>query len=126
MEAARIDGVVKLFRRISTTKLTLAGVVMVTGALPLLAHVLDLGEIWETVIVALGVAAATSLLWRLDRVESSHGDQLRERRYLRSVIDAIPHFIFARDSAGRFTLVNKAVADFYGRPVEEVEGHHLY
>jgi len=126
MEAARIDGVVKLFRRISTTKLTLAGVVMVTGALPLLAHVLDLGEIWETVIVALGVAAATSLLWRLDRVESSHGDQLRERRYLRSVIDAIPHFIFARDSAGRFTLVNKAVADFYGRPVEEVEGRHLY
>jgi PAS domain S-box-containing protein len=48
-----------------------------------------------------------------------------ERRFLRKVIDAIPHFIFARDDQGRFTLVNRAVADFYGLSVGQVEGRLL-
>ncbi len=48
-----------------------------------------------------------------------------EMRYLRTVIDSIPHFIFARDTQGRFTLVNQAVADFYNLKVHEVEGRHL-
>nr|MEE4269520.1 histidine kinase dimerization/phospho-acceptor domain-containing protein [Candidatus Krumholzibacteria bacterium] len=48
-----------------------------------------------------------------------------EKHYLRQVIDAIPHFIFARDDQGNFTLVNKAVADFYGKGIEEIEGHHV-
>ena len=48
-----------------------------------------------------------------------------EKRFLRSVIDAIPHFIFARDTQGRFTLVNKAVADFYGLTTGKIEGRHL-
>ncbi|MBU8869671.1 MAG: response regulator [Gemmatimonadales bacterium] len=50
---------------------------------------------------------------------------VQERQYLRSVIDAIPHFIFARDTNGIFTLVNQAVADFYGMKVHQVEGRHL-
>ena len=49
-----------------------------------------------------------------------------EKRFLRTVIDTIPHFIFARDKDGRFTLVNQAVADFYGLNVQQVEGRHLY
>jgi PAS domain S-box-containing protein len=49
----------------------------------------------------------------------------QEMRYLRSVIDAIPHFIFARDTRGCFTLVNQKVADFYGLKVHEIEGRHL-
>ena len=48
-----------------------------------------------------------------------------EMRYLRTVIDTIPHYIFARDVQGRFTLVNQAVADFYGLKVHEIEGRHL-
>ncbi len=48
-----------------------------------------------------------------------------EMRYLRTVIDSIPHFIFARDTKGHFTLVNQAVADFYGMKVHEIEGRHL-
>ena len=48
-----------------------------------------------------------------------------EKRFLRAVIDSIPHFIFTRDTNGRFTLVNKAVADFYGLKVHEIEGRHL-
>jgi PAS domain S-box-containing protein len=62
----------------------------------------------------------------VDYLNTFHAQGLiRERRYLRSVIDAIPHFIFARDANGVFTLVNKAVADFYGRSVHHVEGRHV-
>jgi len=45
-----------------------------------------------------------------------------EKRFLRAVVDAIPHFIFARDENGRFTLVNSAVARFYDRRIDEIEG----
>ncbi len=48
-----------------------------------------------------------------------------EKRFLRAVIDSIPHFIFSRDLNGRFTLVNKAVADFYGMKVHQIEGRLL-
>jgi PAS domain S-box-containing protein len=62
---------------------------------------------------------------RDDTAQPARPDDSRDRRFLRAVIDAIPHFIFARDAEGRFTLVNKAVADFYGRRVDEIEGRHL-
>jgi len=48
-----------------------------------------------------------------------------EMRYLRKVIDAIPHFIYARDTKGRYVLVNQAVADFFNQQVHEIEGRHL-
>jgi len=48
-----------------------------------------------------------------------------EKQFLRAVVDAIPHFIYARDLEGRFTLVNKAVARYYDRRVDQVEGHGL-
>jgi PAS domain S-box-containing protein len=42
--------------------------------------------------------------------------------FLRQVIDVDPNFIFAKDREGRFTLVNKAVADAYGTTVESLIG----
>ncbi|MBE0564341.1 MAG: PAS domain S-box protein, partial [Krumholzibacteria bacterium] len=48
-----------------------------------------------------------------------------EKRFLRAVVDAIPHFVFARDLEGRFTLVNRAVARYYDRRVDQVEGRLL-
>ena len=50
------------------------------------------------------------------------GDRLAAQRFLRQVIDLNPSFIFAKDRAGRFTLVNQAVADNYGTTVEELIG----
>jgi PAS domain S-box-containing protein len=47
---------------------------------------------------------------------------VRERAFLRQVIDLDPSFIFARDRAGRFTLANRAVADAYGTTVEALLG----
>ncbi len=45
-----------------------------------------------------------------------------QRAFLRQIIDLNPSFIFAKDRAGRFTLVNQAVAENYGTTVEDLIG----
>jgi PAS domain S-box-containing protein len=50
-------------------------------------------------------------------------EELRQSHaFLRQVIDIDPNFIFAKDRDGRFTLVNKAVADAYGTTVDDLIG----
>ena len=44
-----------------------------------------------------------------------------ERR-LRRIVDLVPQFIFAKDTEGRFVLVNEAVARAYGTTVEGLHG----
>ena len=44
----------------------------------------------------------------------------QQKEYLRTVIDTDPNFVFAKDYDGKFTLVNKAVADNYGTTPEEL------
>lgn len=46
----------------------------------------------------------------------------RHREFLSTLIDVNPNFIFAKDRDGRFTLVNKAVADTFGIPKSEIIG----
>jgi PAS domain S-box-containing protein len=46
----------------------------------------------------------------------------QQRAFLRQVIDIDPNFIFAKDRAGRFTLVNQSVAATFGTSVEELIG----
>ncbi|MDF0664490.1 MAG: PAS domain S-box protein [Nitrospira sp.] len=46
----------------------------------------------------------------------------RSHTFLRQVIDTDPHLIFAKDGEGRFTMANKAVADWYGTTVEDLIG----
>ena len=52
----------------------------------------------------------------------SSDDLAAQRAFLRQVIDLNPSFVFAKDRAGRFTLVNQAVADNYGTTVEALIG----
>ncbi|MEO8340196.1 MAG: PAS domain S-box protein [Nitrospirota bacterium] len=50
-------------------------------------------------------------------------EALRESHsFLRQVLDINPNFIFAKDRDGRFTLVNKTLADAYGATVDELIG----
>jgi len=50
-------------------------------------------------------------------------DALREREYLlREVLDTNPNLIMVRDAEGKLVLANKALADFYQVPMEEVVG----
>jgi len=46
----------------------------------------------------------------------------RSHTFLRQVIDTDPDLIFAKDREGRFTMANKAVADWYGTTVEGLIG----
>lgn len=54
--------------------------------------------------------------------QRAEDDLRRSHTFLRQVIDADPNFIYAKDREGRFTMVNKAVADCYGTTVENLIG----
>jgi PAS domain S-box-containing protein len=49
-----------------------------------------------------------------------------QRRFLRQVIDIIPHWIFVKNREGRFTLANVAQAEAFGMTVEELLGKDDY
>lgn len=61
-----------------------------------------------------GVAAAKR------EAPASRLDQ--QSRFFKQVIDINPNFIFAKNRAGEFVLVNQALADAYGTSVEELIG----
>lgn len=50
---------------------------------------------------------------------------IKEHEFLRAIIDTIPHYIFARNHEGYFTIANKAVAEFYGKTPDDLIGSHL-
>ncbi|HMO18067.1 MAG TPA: PAS domain S-box protein [Oligoflexia bacterium] len=47
---------------------------------------------------------------------------IRQKNFLRTIIDTDPNLIFAKDHRGAFTLANKAVACAYGTTPEEMLG----
>lgn len=59
-----------------------------------------------------------------DITERKHFEQaiIDQQQFLKKVIDTNPNFIFAKDWEGRFTLVNKSVADNYGTTVDMLIG----
>ena len=65
-----------------------------------------------------GYAYATNITSR----KATEADLKKSRKFLRTVIDLDPNFIFVKDREGRFTLVNKAVADAYGTTPENLIG----
>ena len=58
----------------------------------------------------------------LRHVKLAEADLKKSKKFLRTVIDLDPNFIFVKDREGRFTLVNKAVADAYGTSPENLVG----
>jgi PAS domain S-box-containing protein len=52
----------------------------------------------------------------------AEAERRRSHTFLRQVIDTDPDLIFAKDREGRFTMANKAVADWYGTTVENLIG----
>lgn len=47
-------------------------------------------------------------------------NRLTDDTKLRQIIDLVPHFIFAKDTNGKFILANKATAEVYGTTVDEL------
>lgn len=57
------------------------------------------------------------------RVNDYYINKLEQQRsYLRKIIDLNPNFIFAKNRAGEFTLVNEALARTYGTSVNDLLG----
>ena len=46
--------------------------------------------------------------------------------FLSNVLDNVPNMIFVKDSEGRFTLANRAVAELFGTTVEEMIGKSIF
>ncbi len=46
----------------------------------------------------------------------------KQEKFLSELLNTNPNFIFVKDTAGRFTLANKAIADAYGTSVENLKG----
>jgi PAS domain S-box-containing protein len=63
-----------------------------------------------------------AMIERLSEREKTR--ELGEKR-LRQIIDLVPHFIFAKDVEGRFVLVNRAGAEFYGTTPGDITGKTL-
>ncbi len=114
---------------------TMMGQLTLAAMIPLVA-----GQIWLTVAVETiydqGFHIAVLLKWLawslpavglgIDLTKTYHTLGLNEeKQFLRAVIDSIPHYIFARDGEGRFTLANKSVARFYNQDVEKLEGRRI-
>lgn len=72
----------------------------------------------------------TNLKDRLTQLSNDTGDisdrgtrELNtDREFLRQILDINPNLIFAKDRQGRFTLVNKAIAEIYGTTVDQLVG----
>ncbi|MEO5798990.1 MAG: MHYT domain-containing protein [Gemmatimonadales bacterium] len=58
----------------------------------------------------------------LDATRESASLLRAQQAFLRQVIDANPNLIFAKDQGGRYTLVNRAMAEVYGTTPAELVG----
>lgn len=55
--------------------------------------------------------------------EKIQNELLRQKDFLRLIIDSTPTLIFVKDQDGKFLLANKSTATFYNMTTEEMEGH---
>jgi PAS domain S-box-containing protein len=67
-------------------------------------------------------AANENLQIEVSERKSAETELAKQRAFLRQVIDLNPNFIFAKDREGRFTLVNDALAEAFGKRVEDLIG----
>ncbi|HSD33445.1 MAG TPA: PAS domain S-box protein [Gemmatimonadales bacterium] len=64
---------------------------------------------------------STQVAMAIDRKRVEE-ERRRQQEFLRQVIDLNPNLIFVKDWDGRFTLVNRALAELYGTTAEELVG----
>jgi PAS domain S-box-containing protein len=78
-----------------------------------------------------GTLLVLGWVWLLRRQVRDQTHEIEKRgRFLRQVIDSAPNFIFVKDTEGRFTLANRALAQLYqtssdemiGKSVEQISG----
>lgn len=78
----------------------------------LMANPLESGRLAGAVVMHIDVSARA-------RAEQA---TLRSTELLQAVADGTPDVVFVKDIQGRYLLCNKAMADFLGRPIEQILG----
>jgi len=68
------------------------------------------------------VSDLVAVMLENQRRQAAERALVEQQRLLRTVIDTAPNLIFAKDRTGRFTLVNRALAEVYGTTVEGLVG----
>lgn len=84
----------------------------------------NLRHAWP-ILGVLTLSICLAMLWVFvlrKRVRAQTNEIDRQRAFLRQVIDLCPNFIFVKDRAGRFTLVNRALAEAYECQPEDMLG----
>jgi len=69
-----------------------------------------------------GLTGTQGMLWDVTAHKQTEQALREQEELIRNVIDTVPHMIFLKDREGRYVLVNKAMADSFGRSVEEMTG----
>ncbi len=82
--------------------------------------ILDRGE--PTFGTAGAIEGFSGVCFEVTQQVETEQELARQRTFLRMVLDLNPGMIFAKDSAGRFTLANPALAEFYGTRAEDMIG----
>ncbi|HEX3139952.1 MAG TPA: diguanylate cyclase [Rhizobacter sp.] len=59
---------------------------------------------------------------RLETLKEVLRASLAEKRALHDAIQAVPSYVYMKDTAGRYTYANKLVCDLFGRPLEDILG----
>jgi PAS domain S-box-containing protein len=85
------------------------------------------GEIWISGRSEPQVQPDGSILWQGFTAEATERKRaelalIQNQQLLRTVIDLVPHFIFAKDNLGRFLFANEACATAYGLTPEQLVG----
>ncbi|MFL6576722.1 MAG: response regulator [Povalibacter sp.] len=84
----------------------------------------NLRHAWPALSV-LSLSICLAMLWVFvlrRRVQHQTAEIEGQRAFLRQVIDMCPNFIFVKDADGRFTLVNRAIAEAHGLKPSEMIG----
>lgn len=58
----------------------------------------------------------------ITHLKSANAENKRLRLQFQAILDTVPNLIFVKDYNGRFTMVNKAAADFFGMTEDEMIG----
>src|SRR5690606_8665046 len=84
----------------------------------------NLRHAWPALML-LTLSICLAMLWAVSlrrRVQVQTAEIEGQRTFLRQIIDMCPNFIFVKDREGRFTLVNRAIAEALDRQAGEMIG----
>lgn len=56
--------------------------------------------------------------------KKAEGEIVRQKQFIRQIIDSDPNLIFVKDADGRFLLANEALAKSYGQTIDSIIGKH--